>query len=144
MSRKIRWLLVLVALLLIAWFIYSILVPSGPITDTVPITVADRATTSKNFKEESIPANPQRNLYWGDLHVHTEMSFDAYIGGASSSPSDAYRFAKGEEITIFKTPVKINRPLDFAAVTDHSEFLGELYSIQTKGAPAHYLSLIHI
>jgi len=141
MSRKTRWLLALVALLLLAWFIYSILVPAGPITDAVPITVADRATTSKNFKEESIPANPQRNLYWGDLHVHTEMSFDAYIGGASSSPSDAYRFAKGEEITIFETPVKINRPLDFAAVTDHSEFLGELYSIQTKGAPAHYSAM---
>ena len=139
MSRKtIIWLLLAVALLALGFFIYKILVPTGPILTTVPNTIRDRATTSKNIDETTIPTNPQRNVYWGDLHVHTKMSFDAYIGGARNSPSDAYRFAKGESVNIFGTDVTINRPLDFAAITDHSEYLGELYSIQHKEAAGYY------
>ena len=42
--------------------------------------------------------NPNRNAYFGDLHVHTSNSFDAYTFGTIASPSDAYRFAQGEAI----------------------------------------------
>jgi Protein of unknown function (DUF3604) len=70
-------------------------------------------------------ANPQRNAYFGDLHVHTEYSFDAYNFGTTATPYDAYRFAKGEAIT---HPVgyemQLRTPLDFYAVTDHAMFLG--------------------
>ena len=44
------------------------------------------------------PANPLRNAYFGDLHVHTEYSFDAYNFGTTATPYDAYRFAQGEAI----------------------------------------------
>ncbi|MEM8561754.1 MAG: DUF3604 domain-containing protein, partial [Pseudomonadota bacterium] len=69
--------------------------------------------------------NPKRNAYFGDLHVHTSLSFDAYAFGTTASPSDAYRFARGEPIdhpSGFK--MQLARPLDFYAVTDHAMFLG--------------------
>ncbi|MEM6804675.1 MAG: DUF3604 domain-containing protein, partial [Bacteroidota bacterium] len=59
----------------------------------------------------------------------------------NTSPDEAYKFAQGEEIEIFGTSVKIDRPLDFAAVTDHSEFIGELYSVQHSDAPGYYSAM---
>ena len=69
--------------------------------------------------------NPERTAYFGDLHVHTKYSFDAYAFGTLASPSDAYRFAKGEAI---KHPagfdLQLREPLDFYGVTDHGFFMG--------------------
>jgi hypothetical protein len=71
------------------------------------------------------PPNPLRNAYFGDLHVHTEYSFDAYNFGTTATPYDAYRFAQGASI---EHPggyqIQIATPLDFYAVTDHAMFLG--------------------
>lgn len=142
MSRKaVIGLSLLLAIAILGFFIYRVLVPAGPVLDPVDNPVRDRATLSKDLDESSIERNPQRNLYWGDLHVHTNMSFDAYIGGASTSPDEAYEFAQGNEIEIFGMNVKIDRPLDFAAVTDHSEFMGELYSVQHADAPGYYAAM---
>ncbi len=67
---------------------------------------------------------PMRPLF-GDTHLHTALSFDAGAAGARIGPREAYRFAKGEEITASsKQPVKLSRPLDFLVVTDHSDNLG--------------------
>ena len=69
--------------------------------------------------------NPDRNAYFGDLHVHTEYSFDAYSFGTTATPYDAYRYAKGEAITHPSGfEVQLRTPLDFYAVTDHAMFLG--------------------
>jgi hypothetical protein len=69
-------------------------------------------------------ANPLRNVYFGDLHLHTSMSFDAATGRTSTLPEDSYRFAQGETIDYFGRQVTRNVPLDFLAVTDHAEYLG--------------------
>ena len=70
-------------------------------------------------------ANPDRNAYFGDLHVHTTYSFDAYAFGTLATPYDAYRFARGEAI---KHPagfdMQLDEPLDFYGVTDHAMFMG--------------------
>lgn len=76
--------------------------------------------------KQALPRNPNRNLYWGDLHIHTSLSSDAYIMGVRAIPDDVYRYAKGQAIAhAAGYPMQIDRPLDFAAVTDHAEYLGE-------------------
>ena len=70
--------------------------------------------------------NPERNVYFGELHLHTSWSFDAYsFQNTVVDPDAAYRYAKGEAIRHMNGEmVKRNTPLDFAAVTDHAEYLG--------------------
>jgi hypothetical protein len=81
--------------------------------------------------------NPLGNLYFGDLHVHTSLSSDAYARGTRLSPEDAYRFAQGDPVTTLSGPARLNKPLDFTAVTDHSEFLGEVAMCSMPGYPAY-------
>lgn len=70
-------------------------------------------------------ANPERNAYFGDLHVHTGYSFDAFAFGTLATPYDAYRYAKGQALTHPSGyQIQLAQPLDFYAVTDHAMFLG--------------------
>ena len=70
--------------------------------------------------------HPEREAYFGETHVHTSWSFDAYVfGNMKAGPEDAYKYAMGQPIDHpagYK--VKITRPLDFMAVTDHAEYAG--------------------
>jgi len=64
-------------------------------------------------------------VFWGDTHVHTGMSLDAGAFGARLTPVDAYRFARGEEVTSSTgQQVKLSRPMDFLVVADHSDNMG--------------------
>ena len=79
--------------------------------------------------------NPDRSAYFGDLHIHTRNSFDAYIFNVRRTPDDAYMFAKGETV---RHPGQFDMriaggPLDFYAVTDHAEYLGILPAMDTPG-----------
>ena len=71
------------------------------------------------------PFNPLKNVYWGELHVHTTESMDAVIFGTTATIEDAYRFARGESL---RSPggelMQLSRPLDFVAITDHAEGFG--------------------
>ena len=76
----------------------------------------------------STPANPQRNPYFGELHVHTAWSLDAFVIASLNGPDEAFRFAKGEPARSSLNnaeQTRLSRPLDFAAVTEHAEWLGE-------------------
>lgn len=89
--------------------------------------------------------DPQRRPLFGDLHVHTARSLDAYLQGNRLSPADAYRFARGEEVGIQPYDgdgnalrrLRLDRPLDFAAVTDHAEFLGTLALCLDPASPSY-------
>ena len=62
---------------------------------------------------------------FGDTHLHTGFSMDAGVWGARLTPRDAYRFARGEQVTTSTgQPAKLSRPLDFLVVTDHSDNMG--------------------
>ena len=91
---------------------------------------ADRATLEKvhptkppysPYAGRNFPTRP----FFGDTHLHTSFSMDAGAFGARLGPRDAYRFARGEEITSNTgQPVKLSRPLDFLVVADHSDGMG--------------------
>ena len=73
-----------------------------------------------------------RQPFFGDLHIHTRYSFDSFLSNQKNDPDGAYRYAKGEAITLpdpfgeQTLTARIDRPIDFAAVTDHGQFLGEV------------------
>jgi hypothetical protein len=101
----------------------------------IPLTLS--AETPLEQQEAAVPTNPLKNAYFGETHVHTSYSLDAYIGGARLTPDDAYRFAKGETMVVNGQKHNIVKPLDFCAVTDHAEYIGEMYSTQVADAPGH-------
>ena len=64
-------------------------------------------------------------VYWGDTHLHTNLSIDAYRRGTTLGPVEAYRFARGETLTADNgMKVRLRRPLDFLVVADHANNLG--------------------
>lgn len=72
-------------------------------------------------------------LLWGDTHLHTNLSSDAYTMKTRLSKEMAYRFARGEQVTADNgMPVRLKRPLDFLAVTDHAEYLGTFVRISER------------
>jgi hypothetical protein len=89
--------------------------------------------------------DPLRQPFFGDTHVHTAFSFDAWGQGTLAGPRDAYRFARGEPIgTQPYAPdgralaqIQLRRPLDFAVVTDHSDLLGETQICQNPALPGY-------
>lgn len=71
-----------------------------------------------------VARNEDRNAYFGDLHLHTSYSFDAFVFGTQGDPETAYRFALGEPVSFRGEMVKRDQPLDFLSITDHSENIG--------------------
>ncbi len=113
--------------------VYSIACASA-----VSISVQASSTADSLAKlEAAVPTNPLKNAYFGETHVHTSYSLDAYIGGNRLTPSLAYRFAKGESMNVNGQKHNIAKPLDFAAVTDHSEYIGEMQAAQVPGTEGY-------
>ncbi|HTO49730.1 MAG TPA: DUF3604 domain-containing protein [Burkholderiales bacterium] len=80
--------------------------------------------------------NPERNAYFGEEHIHTSWSVDAWLmGNRLTGPDDAYKYAQGQTI---KHPmgydIKIDTPMDFMGVTDHSEYVGVTKAANTPGS----------
>jgi uncharacterized protein DUF3604 len=86
----------------------------------------------------------ERQLLWGDTHLHTSYSSDAYTNNnLTGDPDTAYRYALGQPVVhpYHKARVQIDTPLDFLAVTDHAEFLGEIRNIHLNGVDTSDLGL---
>jgi hypothetical protein len=84
-------------------------------------------------------ATPERNAYFGDTHIHTMYSFDAFMGNVRTTPDDAYRYAKGEPID-HPAGMKLRitgPPLDFLMVSDHAKYLGVFAAQLDPQAPFH-------
>ncbi len=88
---------------------------------------------------------PLRSPFFGETHIHTSFSGDAAFVRVRTTPSDAYQFALGQQIGLppydaMDQPTRfaqLRRPLDFTAVTDHAEFLGEIRTCLTVGLPGY-------
>ena len=123
----------LVALLIFAvgWIfvrpVYQLGQQISPSTAAEDLALQDnsRVPIPESLPLEVQPYNPLKNVYWGELHVHTTESLDAVLFGTTATPEDAYRFARGEPL---ESPggelMQLSRPLDFVAITDHAEGFG--------------------
>ena len=81
-------------------------------------------------------ANPMRNAYFGDIHVHTTLSMDAFLFGVRATPDDAYIFGKGGAIKhVSGVALQMKKPLDFLSVTDHAMYLGMMAELAKDGSP---------
>ena len=114
---------------------------------SVPPTYAPGVLPPLTYTEARTPCrerSPFKTALFGDLHIHTAWSGDAYAEGTRVYPDAAYRFARGEALRLprpdgsFGEPVQLPEPLDFAAVTDHSEALGESYICRNPGEYVGY------
>ncbi|MDO6761300.1 DUF3604 domain-containing protein [Tamlana sp. 2_MG-2023] len=103
--------------------------------------VRDSETTEKkeivSASGDTIPFFKNKEAFFGETHVHTSYSLDAYLGGTRLKPTDAYRFAKGETVDVNGNKITISKPLDFCAVTDHAEYIGEMYANYTEASEGH-------
>ena len=105
------------------------------LTATVALAVgaAPHAEEQARLKQAPLNQGPL-NVYFGDLHLHTVYSNDAYALGAQRTPDGSYRYAKGEPADAADgRTVRIDTPLDFLAVTDHAEFIGAMRALGTPG-----------
>lgn len=130
------------------WLSVSVLIVAGviywqvdkrlnaPLRPSGPEAQAMLAETLQAQNEQSyfVPTTPvvtpntsasPKQVFFGDLHVHTRLSFDAYLFGTRLDPDTAYRIAKGEPAAVITgEPIQLHRPLDFVALTDHAEGFG--------------------
>jgi hypothetical protein len=98
-------------------------------------TVMAAVTT---FAVPVLAADPaDREVFYGETHLHTSWSFDAYIfGDTKATPADAYNYAKGKPLKhALGYEMKITTPLDWMGVTDHSEYVGIIQVANTPGSP---------
>lgn len=114
-------------------------IASGPGDAKGGAPIVGSASAEPRTSRAPTGRNVDRNAYFGDLHVHTYLSNDAYIFNVKRTPDDAYRFARGEAIGhAAGYPVRLaGGPLDFVAVTDHAEYMA---AIRDAGDPESPLS----
>jgi len=99
----------------------------------IPETPWDIQVNKTHYQAKTALAASRKPLF-GDLHVHTRYSFDAYVFGTLASPDNAYEFAKGGAINHpAGFEVSLKKPLDFYGVTDHGMFLGLVREAATPG-----------
>jgi hypothetical protein len=137
----------MISRLLAAAFAAIALLTLGACEQKAPEPPAKKASATDEARKAAVPAqppavpapqpNPERNAYFGETHLHTSWSLDAFSAGNTvTNPGDAYKYFKGEPI---KHPlgydVKIDTPLDFAGVTDHSEYAGVIQLANEPGSP---------
>ena len=116
-------------------YFQSLFMRRSPLWAIVFVTLFSMLSGAEAPKEVAQPCrhfSETRLPFFGDLHIHTRYSFDSFLSNQKNTPDSAYRYAKGEKI-VLPSPTgeqtitaQIDRPIDFAAVTDHGQFLGEV------------------
>ena len=136
MKYLLRFLLFLLCLVILAyiWF-FHIRTSEHPYIET-------SALSTKIHTGQTVDFNENRNAYFGDLHIHTSWSFDAFIFNVRTTPDDAYNFGKGKAIPHASgKPIQMGRPLDFMAVTDHAEYMGVMMQMLDAEHPLAKLDI---
>jgi hypothetical protein len=128
--------------------IRNLLLASAVAAASATLALAQEPSTPPDATyKSSIPAD-QRRAYFGEMHLHTTMSFDAWTFGTKVTPDQALKFGRGETVTVPAVQVGVEEgitggnvqarrawPLDFMAVTDHSESMGVLNALDDPSSP---------
>lgn len=94
-----------------------------------PEPTAQEIESGPHYSPATGNANPTR-VFWGDTHLHTNLSQDAFTFGVTLGPDEAYKFAKGEPVKATHGEIaQLERPLDFLVVSDHAEGLGAMQAL---------------
>ncbi len=121
MSRELLQKLAVAGLLAVSAGLPAMAQDTGPLDKEKAEAAHKRSAPYSPYADRDFPTRP----FFGDTHLHTSFSMDAGAFGARVAPKDAYRFARGEQITASSgQPVKLSRPLDFLVVADHSDNMG--------------------
>ena len=101
------------------------------IANLAPLLMLSVVASSEEYSPHAFEEFPTE-LLWGDLHVHSSFSFDANsAGNLRLEPADAYRFARGEAVVANSgMTARLEQPLDFLVVSDHSEYMGLLPALR--------------
>lgn len=150
MIRKSVWLATALAVPVLGFWALAATSKSGGIAVAAPTRPAgSEAPTPPGAAYVSHRPPDSRRAYFGELHLHTAMSFDAWSFGTKVTPDQAYKFARGETVmvpasqvgrqegmtTTGMVPARRGWPLDFMAVTDHSEFMGVMNQLDDPSNP---------
>ena len=94
-----------------------------------PVPTAQEIESGAHYSPATGNTNPTR-VFWGDTHLHTNLSQDAFTFGVTLGPDEAYKFAKGEPVKATHGEIaQLERPLDFLVVSDHAEGLGAMQAL---------------
>jgi hypothetical protein len=113
-------------------FFFSIAIGVNPVaTSAQEIVITEEDLVEEPVYSPYAGRNYADNVFFGDMHFHTEHSFDAGLIGTTLSAHDGFRMARGEKV-ISNTgqPIQLIRPLDFLVITDHAEMIGLAASIR--------------
>ena len=123
-------------------------VPGGAGTDAsdiaAEVAAPPRAVAYTEARAPCADYDPSRTVFFGDLHAHTGLSWDAWAYEVRATPASAYRFARGDTVALAPLDehdhgtreARLARPLDFVALSDHLEYVAEVQLCTTPGSPA--------
>ncbi len=124
-------------ILLISLAVFTLLACGSPDSDPSSPAPANSSREPDSGASEVATGLPSQ-AYFGDLHVHTSWSTDAYAGGNRVGPADAYRFAQGEAVELPNGMVtQLHAPLDFVALTDHAEGFDSMGACMVEEHPLY-------
>lgn len=143
--HRARWIVsLLLTGIVIVWFMFADISLNRSAEPWLPAVTAAPAV---HAKPRALCDNndPLKQAFFGDLHVHTAYSMDARSRGMLGTVDDAYRFASGKSVTLEPDKgngagvraVQLGRALDFAAVTDHAEWIGEISLCTRPDSPTY-------
>jgi hypothetical protein len=131
----------IIALIAIAFYAGWSFDQSPAVSEEIPAlqVKADRAgyVVAEQIRNQDPHYSPvanqplQKQVFWGDTHLHSNFSMDAFIFGNTLGPDDAYRFAKGEKVMATKgQPAQLREPLDFLVLADHTDGVGAMIALK--------------